>query len=320
MHDKISEKLPSIKQITIGSRDSKLALVQSHYIRDLLLSKHPDLEISIKEIKTQGDKILDVALAKIGDKGLFTKELEHELLEGTIDLAVHSAKDMPTKLPPELEIIAFTKREDIRDVVCLSATTQAKTLQEAKVIASSSLRRVAQLKALYPEKTFVDMRGNLQTRFKKLDDPINQIDAMILAAAGLNRLDMQSRINEYLDPDLILPAVGQGALAIEIKSDSKFKEVFKEALNNSSDEILLLAERAMLRELEGGCQIPIGVNAKLLNDQIEITGIVLSLDGSQSIKETIIENIQNPEATGIKLAQRLINKGAREILNTIRVG
>jgi hydroxymethylbilane synthase len=339
-----------ISQLIIGSRDSKLALVQSYWVRDQLLAKYPELKITIKEIKTQGDKILDVALAKIGDKGLFTKELENELLAGTIDIAVHSMKDLPTTLPEGLEIAVTTEREDVRDVVCFSEHAYKRdisSLAQAKTIATSSLRRTAQLKRLYPDKTFVDMRGNLQTRFKKLDDPANKIDAMILAAAGLLRLELDTRIDQYLDPSEVLPAVGQGALAIEMVSGRHdLKDFLRAALNSYTDEMLVKAERAFLRELEGGCQVPIGVLSSLSrhceevedgrsnpangsprrlveaprdDGKFELTGTVTSLNGQEQISDSIEGELKDAEKLGQELGRKIKAKGADKILAEIRV-
>ena len=312
-----------IKKIKIGSRDSKLAMVQTHWVAIELEKFYPDLEIEITKIKTQGDKILDVALSKIGDKGLFTKELETELLAGTIDLAVHSMKDLPTRLPDGLEIAVTSKREDIRDVVCISEHALKRGIDDiskAKVVATSSLRRVSQLKNLYPHVEFVDMRGNLQTRFSKLDDAANNIDGIVLAAAGIHRLGLESRITQYLDPDEILPAVGQGALAIEIKSDNpELREFLRKALNSDIDEKIVSAERAFLRKLEGGCQVPIGIYAELEDESLVLTGMVASLDGVEVITAFIGGDINDAESLGIELAEDLLANGAAEILKQIRV-
>ncbi len=309
------------KTLKIGTRDSKLALIQSHWVREHLLNQYPNFKIEIIEIKTQGDIILDVALSKIGDKGLFTKELENELLAGTIDLAVHSMKDLPTQLPKGLEIIATSIREDVRDVVCLSQQALArgiKSIDQAKTVATSSLRRVSQLKRKYPNINFIDMRGNLQTRLKKLDET-EGLDAIVLAAAGLHRSGLELRINEYLDPREILPAVGQGALGMEIASArDDLKELLRDALNSQEDEFAIKAERAFLRTLEGGCQVPIGAYSEFGVDSIKLTGIVASLDGSQYIKESISGKLEQAEKLGYELGYRVMKAGAGEILKGIR--
>lgn len=312
-----------IKKIVIGSRDSKLAMVQTDWVAAELKKFYPELEIEIIKIKTQGDIILDVALSKIGDKGLFTKELENELLAGTIDLAVHSMKDLPTKLPEGLEIAATTKREDVRDVVCMSNHALARGvdhISKAGRVASSSLRRVAQLRSIYPEIDFVDMRGNLQTRFTKLDDEANGIDAVILAAAGLNRLGLE-RITQYLDPEEILPAVGQGALGIEIKSGrhDHLREFLRKALNSETDEKIIIGERAFLRKLEGGCQVPIGIYSQLENGRtVTFDAMVASVDGTEIVDGFVMGDINKAEALGIELAEELIDAGAKNILNNIK--
>ncbi|MDA0771594.1 MAG: hydroxymethylbilane synthase [Cyanobacteria bacterium] len=310
-------------QLRIGTRDSKLALVQTRWVRDILLLQYPDLAIEIIEIKTQGDKILDIALSKIGDKALFTKELENELLLGTIDLAVHSMKDLPTQLPKGLEICVTSTREDIRDVVCFSGYSGVVSLKQAKTIGTSSLRRIAQLQNKYPQINFVDIRGNLQTRFKKLNNPANGFDGIVLAAAGLNRLGMQDSIGEYLNPLEILPAVGQGALAIEIKSGrDDLTEFLRKSLNSPVDEAIVKAERAFLRRLEGGCQVPIGVYSTLRgfgeNALIEIVGIVASLDGSQIIRLEHSGSVTQPERLGQELAEQFLATEAKEILAGLR--
>lgn len=311
-----------MKKLVIGSRDSKLALIQTELVRDALLAKYPELEVEILKIKTQGDKILDVALSKIGDKGLFTKELEKELLDGNIDLAVHSMKDLPTRLPEGLEIACTSDREDVRDVACLSEHAKARGIEsiaDAQVIATSSLRRIAQLKALYPDKEFVDIRGNLQTRYKKLNDPDNKIDAMILAAAGILRLGEENWIDEYLDPQEVFPAVGQGALGIEIKSgNSELKEFLRAALNSERDEMIIKAERSFLRELEGGCQVPIGVYAEEEEGNLVLQGIVCSVDGKEDVCGLVGGELEEAEQLGIDLAEMLIEEGADKILGLIR--
>lgn len=309
-----------IKKLTIGTRDSKLALAQTEWVTNELLRFYPDLEIETIKIKTQGDKILDVALSKIGDKGLFTKELEKELLDGNIDFAVHSMKDLPTKLPEGLEIACTTEREDVRDVVCISNHAKARaieSLDQAHVIASSSLRRQAQIKGLYPEKEFVDIRGNLQTRLEKLNDPKNRIDAIILAAAGLRRLDLENLIDEYLDPQEIFPAVGQGALGIEIKSgNNELKEFLRKALNSPLIEKIIQGERSFLRELEGGCQVPIGIYAEEDEGNIVLQGVICMLDGSDEVCGLIGGELKHAEQLGRELAQMLIIEGADKILET----
>lgn len=315
-------------------------MIQTYWVRDCLLEHYPELEIDILEIKTQGDKILDVALSKIGDKALFTKELENELLAETIDLAVHSMKDLPTQLPEGLEIAATSCREDVRDAVCFSDYSGVKSLAEAKVIGTSSLRRIAQLSNKYPHIEFVDIRGNLQTRFKKLNDPNNGLDGIVLAAAGLIRSGLEASVGEYLQPDEILPAVGQGALAVEIKSGrDDLRELLRAALNSSEDELVVAGERAFLRKLEGGCQVPIGIFChseesaalacpeRMRQDQdfpveeltIQYHGLVASLDGSKIYQDQIIGKLKDAEKLGQELAEKLLAQGASKVLSEIKL-
>lgn len=294
-------------------------------VKEQLENAHSGLEVSIKKIKTQGDKILDVALSKIGDKGLFVKELENALLDESADLAVHSMKDMMTTLPPGLEIAVTSEREDVRDVLCLSkhASDDKKAWQNIKTIGTSSLRRVAQLKRLYPNIDFVDIRGNLNTRFKKLDDPKNGLDGIILAAAGVKRMGWGDRISVYLDPQEVLPAVGQGALAIEIKSSRDDVKKLINSLNSPQNELIVKGERSYLRTLEGGCQVPVGIYSQIIDESISIvtikyTGIVANLDGSKYLREEIIGELKDSEELGEKLAYKLLDQGAKEILDSLR--
>lgn len=312
--------MTDIKKLKIGSRESKLALIQTEWVKEKLLSKYKDLEIEIIKIKTQGDIILDVALSKIGDKALFTKELENKLLDETIDLAVHSMKDLPTNLPDGLEICATSEREDVRDVVCFSKHAKANgicSLDFAKTIATSSLRRTAQLKSYFPKAKFIDIRGNLQTRFNKLNDEANGIDALILAAAGIKRLGEEALIDQYLDPYEVLPAVGQGALAIEIKSSRlDLRELIRYAVNDDTTEKIIHIEREFLRTLEGGCQVPIGVYSEFQDSEFLITGLVSSLDGS----EQIVRSLKSKDHRGLgkELAYEMIESGAKDILKLLR--
>lgn len=312
--------MTKIKQLKIGSRESKLAMIQSEWVKARLLEKHPELEIEIIKIKTQGDKILDTALSKIGDKALFTKELENKLLDETIDLAVHSMKDLPTELPVGLEICATSEREDVRDVVCFSKHAKEagiSSIDSAKVIATSSLRRTAQLKSYFPKTKFVDIRGNLQTRFKKLNDKENGIDALILAAAGIKRLGDDALIDQYLDPYEVLPAVGQGALAVEIKSNRQdLKQFIQDAVNDASTEKIIHIEREFLRTLEGGCQVPIGVYCEFQDGEFLITGLVSNLDGTEQIVRS--QKSKDHRGLGKDLAYEMIESGANDILSAIR--
>jgi hydroxymethylbilane synthase len=309
-----------IEKLKIGSRESKLALIQTNWVKDRLQAKYPDLEIEIIKIKTQGDKILDTALSKIGDKALFTKELENKLLDESIDLAVHSMKDLPTCLPEGLAICATSEREDVRDVVCFSEHAKEagrSSLEKAQTIATSSLRRIAQLKSYFPNKNFVDIRGNLQTRFKKLNDEANGIDALILAAAGIKRLGDETLIDEYLDPYEVLPAVGQGALAVEIKAERMdLRKLIRDAINDDLTEKTIIIEREFLKTLEGGCQVPIGCYSEYSDDEFLITGLVSNLDGSEQITRS--RKASDHRGLGKELAFELIEAGANDILKAIR--
>ncbi len=304
--------------ITIGSRKSQLALVQSEWIQSELAQAHPDFSFPIETMSTQGDKILDVALAKIGDKGLFTKELEDAILSGKIDFAVHSLKDLPTNLPQGLMLGAITKRENPADALVLNVRHQGKTIAElppGSVIGTSSLRRLAQLRHHFPELDFKDVRGNVNTRLAKLDN--GDYDGLILAAAGLNRLGFNDRIGEILSPEVSLHAVGQGALGIECREgDEKVLPLFQPIVDFPTTQCCL-AERSFLRALEGGCQVPIGVNSRLEGNRLILKGMVASLDGKTLIKGEYQGDINEPEQVGIELARQLKEQGAQAILDQI---
>jgi len=267
---------------------------------------------------TQGDKILDVALAKIGDKGLFTKEHEAQMLVGHADIAVHSLKDLPTNLPNGLKLGCITKREDPADALVVSNKNECyklETLPEGSIVGTSSLRRLAQLRNKYTHLVFKDIRGNVITRIEKLD--AGEFDCIFLAAAGLKRLGFESRIHQIIPSEVSLHAVGQGALGIECKSDDKKVLEIINTLEDKPTSQRCLAERAFLRELEGGCQVPIGVNSKIQNEQICLTGMVASLDGERLIKDQYIGNINDHEEVGKELAKKLKQQGAEEILSEI---
>lgn len=306
------------RPIRIGSRKSQLALIQTHWVQGELKQAFPERRFEVHTMSTQGDKILDVALAKIGDKGLFTKELEVGMLQGDIDFAVHSLKDLPTRLPDGLMLGCVTEREDPADALVLHAKhagKQVDTLPDGAVIGTSSLRRLAQLRHHYPHLSFKDVRGNLNTRLKKLDD--GEYDALILAVAGLKRMDFGDRISQILPPDVSLHAVGQGALGIECRSgDTEILNLLK-TLEHTPTAQCCYAERAFLRELEGGCQVPIGVNTILEGDRLTLTGLVASLDGQCVIKDTIVGQADEAEALGTELAKQLREQGAQDILDAI---
>jgi hydroxymethylbilane synthase len=304
--------------VHIGSRKSQLALVQTHWVQEQLQKHFPDRRFEVHTMSTQGDIILDVALAKIGDKGLFTKELEVGMLQRETDLAVHSLKDLPTNLPEGLILGCVTERENPADALVVHQTHQDKqldTLPPGAVIGTSSLRRLAQLRHHYPHLEFKDIRGNLNTRLAKLDE--GQYDAIILAVAGLQRLGMSDRIHQVIPPEISLHAVGQGALGIECRAnDPEILELLK-VLEHPETAQRCYAERAFLRRLEGGCQVPIGVNTQIENDQLTLTGMVASLDGKRLLKETIAGPASDAEQLGIQLAETLRQMGAQEILDEI---
>ncbi len=306
------------RAIRIGSRKSQLALVQTYWVQEQLQRCFPDRTFDVHTMHTQGDKILDVALAKIGDKGLFTKELELGMLSGEVDFAVHSLKDLPTRLPEGLVLGAVTEREDPADALVLHGKHHGKqidTLPEGAVIGTSSLRRLAQLRYHYPHLTFKDVRGNLNTRLQKLDD--GEYDALVLAVAGLQRLGMADRVHQVLPPEISLHAVGQGALGIECRADDAEVLALLKALEHQPTAYRCYAERAFLRELEGGCQVPIGVNTSLDGDRLTLTGLVASLDGKCLVRDTITGATEDAEQLGIQLAQQLRQQGAQDILDEI---
>ncbi len=306
------------RTIRIGSRKSQLALVQTHWVQEQLQLRFPDRTFEIETMATQGDKILDVALAKIGDKGLFTKELEVGMLQHEIDLAVHSLKDLPTQLPNGLILGVVTERENPADALVVHAKHQDKqidTLPDGAIVGTSSLRRLAQLRHHFPHLVFKDIRGNLNTRLSKLD--AGEYDAIILAVAGLQRLGMSSRIHQVLPDEISLHAVGQGALGIECRADDTEVLSLLKAIEHIPTRDRALAERAFLRELEGGCQVPIGVNTQLDGDTLTLRGIVISVDGKKLVKDTVTGAANEAEKVGIELAQRLRQQGAQEILEEI---
>ena len=308
----------ALTELRIASRRSQLAMVQTNWVKAELEKAHPGLKITVEAMATQGDKILDVALAKIGDKGLFTKELEAQMLVDRADIAVHSLKDLPTNLPEGLMLGCITEREDPADALVVNAKNQAyqlDTLPEGSVVGTSSLRRLAQLRHHYPQLIFKDVRGNVITRLEKLDS--GEYDCLILAAAGLGRLGFADRIHQLIPGDISLHAVGQGALGIEcVEGKPEVLEAIK-VLEHTPTSQRCLAERAFLRELEGGCQVPIGVNTTFNGDELVLTGMVASLDGKQLIRDQASGASSDAEAIGIALAGTLKQQGAGEILQKI---
>ncbi|PMB34551.1 hydroxymethylbilane synthase [Fischerella thermalis CCMEE 5208] len=306
------------RTIRIGSRKSQLALIQTYWVQEQLQKSFPDITFEVHTMATHGDKILDVALAKIGDKGLFTKELELGMINQEIDFAVHSLKDLPTRLPEGLVLAAITERENPADALVVHEKHKDKqidTLPEGAVIGTSSLRRLAQLRHRYPHFTFKDVRGNLNTRMAKLD--AGEYDALILAVAGLQRLGMGDRIHQVLPKEVSLHAVGQGALGIECRAEDTELISLLKAIEHPETRDRCLAERAFLRELEGGCQVPIGVNTEVKDNNLTLTGIVASVDGQKVVKDTVSGATKDAEQLGIELAQRMRGQGAQEILDQI---
>ena len=304
-------------KIIIGSRGSKLAMIQANWTKDTLGASHPDIEFVIKEISTKGDRITDVPLSRLGGVGLFTKELENSLLNMEIDIAVHSAKDMPAELPDGLCICAFPKREDPHDVLISKNNLPLDKLPENAVIGTSSLRRRAQLLAGLPGIRINDLRGNVDTRVKKLET--ENFDGIILASAGLNRMGYDEIKRQIIPFDYMLPAVGQGSLGIEIRTDDKKTSDIVLTLNDDDTNSAVTAERSLLGKLHGGCQTPVGAIGEITsNRQLKLTALVSSLDGTNVIKDNMTGNIEDASDIGLELANRLLSNGADKILQEIR--
>ncbi|XP_048017024.1 hydroxymethylbilane synthase, b isoform X1 [Megalobrama amblycephala] len=337
--------------IRVGTRKSQLARIQTDSVVEKLKELHPDVNFEIVAMSTTGDKILDTALSKIGEKSLFTKELENALEKNEVDLVVHSLKDLPTVLPVGFTIGAVLKRENPHDAVVLHPKNKGKrldSLANKSVIGTSSLRRAAQLKKRFPHLEFKDIRGNLNTRLKKLDEK-DDFSAIILAAAGLRRMGWENRISQILGPEDCMYAVGQGALAVEVRARDRDILEMVSVLNDSDTVLSCIAERAFLRHLEGGCSVPVAVYTEVKNSQVYLTGAVYSLDGSESLKETMQTSISSDNQTeeqekvdekvqrvgitalkvseaaqdaavklGVDLGNLLLSKGAKEILTVAR--
>lgn len=306
-----------MRKIKIGTRGSKLALWQAYHVQDLLNNSGIESEIVI--IDTKGDQILDVSISKIGSKGVFTQELEDQLLDGRIDIAVHSAKDMQSNLPEEFEIIAFTKRERANDVLLSNQSgISLKNSDKPLVLGTSSTRRVATLKYFYPHVKTVEVRGNLQTRIRKMDEGL--CDALLLAYAGVHRMGYDDRIVEELSLEEFIPAVGQGSVAIESSRNLDFaiRNQIVEACNDLITSFLLRAERAYLRVLEGGCSIPVFALASEKDGKLLLKGGIVSLDGQKRICIEVNGEKDNPEKLGEQLAQQVLDAGGKEILKDIK--
>jgi len=299
-------------EMLIATRGSQLALIQSGWIRDRLLEVEPGLSIALEKIQTTGDKILDVPLAAIGGKGLFVKEIEEALLSGRAQLAVHSIKDMPVELPPGLHLAAIPRREDRRDALISRSGKGLEGLAKGARVGTSSLRRKAKLLALRPDLEIVSRRGNVETRIRKMDQ--GQVEAVILAAAGLKRLGLEERVSAYLDPEVMLPAVGQGALGLECRHDDQPTNDLVSRLTDPVAWVEVTAERAFLARLEGGCQVPIACLARLSGLELEVEGLVADLDGRRLIRKGIKGPAEEAGRLGRELAEDVLASGAGEIL------
>ena len=301
--------------IIIGTRSSKLALWQADYVMDCLQKKYPELHVEKKLMTTKGDKILDAPLAKIGGKGLFTKELEQDMLAGGIDIAVHSLKDMPTEVPDGLIITAITKRYDPGDAFVSNKVKSLAELPQGAVVGTSSLRRKAQLLHARPDLVVKDLRGNVNTRLRKLD--AGEYDAAVLAVAGLKRLGFGDHITEVLPKSMILPAVGQGALAIEAREDDAETRELVAFLNDEVTVACAKAERAFLARVEGGCQVPVGVYATPEDGGLHVEAVIASLDGKRLYRDHVSGQVKDAETIGTQLADKLLDMGGIDIMHEI---
>lgn len=303
------------KKVVIGTRGSQLALWQANWVKSELEKRYPDIEVSLTKIKTTGDKITDVPLAKVGGKGLFVKEIEEALLDKKVHLAVHSMKDVPTFFPNGLHLRCITKREDARDAVFSRNKVKLLDLPKGARIGTSSLRRQAQILHMRPDFQIMQLRGNLDTRMRKLDD--GHFDAIILAGAGVKRLGWADRITELLSPEVSLPAIGQGALGIETPTDDKYINDLVAFFDDPETSCCVRAERALLKRLEGGCQVPIAAYGVLENNKVKLTGLVASVDGKTFVKDVVTGPREKAEEMGVGLAERLLKMGAYDILKEL---
>ena len=301
--------------LRIGTRGSKLALVQSEWVKKEVQTHHPEVRVELVKIKTRGDRILDSPLSKIGGKGLFVKEIEDALLKKDVDLAVHSMKDVPAELQKKLKISVYPKREDPRDAFVSKYFKALKELPQGASVGTSSLRRSAQLLHMRPDLHIVPLRGNVDTRLRKLES--GNLQAIVLATAGLNRLGLSDRITAPLSPDSVLPAIGQGVLGLELREDDPMTQHLISFLNDFETELAARAERAFLKELQGGCQVPLAGYARVEKDRIVLDGMVAELDGSVILRQQLTRGKDKPEDLGIALARQLIAAGADRILEKI---
>ena len=303
------------KEIRIGTRSSALALWQAEWVKSELEKRYPGLNVTLTKIKTTGDKILDVPLAKVGGKGLFVKEIEEAMLVNEIDIAVHSMKDVPTFFPDGLHLACITKREDPRDALLTRNKVGFNDLPKGANIGTSSLRRQAQLMNVRPDFVIHQLRGNVDTRLRKLKE--GQYDAIILAAAGVKRLGLAENVTEYIDPQISLPAIGQGALGIECRVDDRELNDMISFFNHADSRVCVTGERALLRRLEGGCQVPIACYGEIQNGKLRLTGLVGSVDGKRIVKDIIEGSPDKAEKLGVTLAETLLSRGADAILREV---
>lgn len=302
-----------MNKLIIATRQSKLALWQSEFIKEELQKAYPNLEVVLKPMTSKGDKILDTPLAKIGGKGLFTKELEDSMLEGTSHIAVHSLKDVPMEFPQGLKLAAITKREDVRDALLSQKYEDIDALPQNAVVGTTSLRRRMQILRYRPDLKIKNLRGNVNTRIRKLKD--GEFDAIILASAGIKRLGLQDEVNYFspISTDIMIPAMGQAALGIEIVNDMQIEKII-DVLKDEQATIETTVERDFVRVLEGGCQVPIGINAKLQEDTLHVRCIIGMPNGDEVIEKSFTCNKEEYLSKGIELAHELIEQGAKELL------
>ncbi len=302
--------------IKIGTRGSQLAIYQANKVKAAIHEIFPEIKAEIVIIQTKGDKILDVSLSKIGDKGLFTKELEVALLNNEVDMAVHSLKDLPTFFPEGLKLGAVLKRAEVRDALVSKSGKLLSQLGPKDVIATSSLRRRAQLLTFNPDFNIIDIRGNMNTRLEKMDK--GYCDAMIMAATGLQRLGLEERITEIIDTNIMVPAVSQGAIGIEVRENDSLIETIMNGVNHDETMLVTTAERAYLKSMQGGCQIPIGCYTTTEGGSFSFTGLVADLKGKRHIKLTIKGKLEEAETIALEVSKQMVAKGATEILEEIR--
>ncbi|OCC14892.1 Porphobilinogen deaminase [Dissulfuribacter thermophilus] len=304
--------------LRLGTRKSKLALTQSNWVKQEIEKRFPDVQVELVKVTTKGDKILDVPLAKVGGKGLFVKEIEEALLDGRIDFAVHSLKDVPTELPQGLEVSVFPEREDPRDALIARDGKGLMELPPGAKVGTSSLRRMAQLRAVRPDLVIESLRGNLDTRLNKLDE--GHFDAIILAAAGLKRMGLSGRITEIISPEVLLPAIGQGALGIEFRSEDHETRRILSSLSHEETTIRVRAERAFLARLEGGCQVPIGAYATIEGNELTLEGLIGDEDGKKILRMKKMGSVDDPEFIGDELGKEMLDAGGKEILEAVYEG